>query len=384
MRTLTELVGTTSTTSPSTYGMAVTTLANNNSAQAVATAKALVNDQHRYLLQRYFDNERTVTLSTVGGMNLTLTGTVAIGGVSATLTAVWAYPSCTQYVNFSGSQSRECTFTYNSASITWSVGLLTATTTAISTVGVQNYSIPANVSKIKNDTINVGQLKYQPVFIQSIQDWDNVNFLPYTSDIPQYCFIYNGTLRFWPIPSTTGNIITFNYKARVADMTYADYSTGTLANAGMAVGSTSVTGVGTSWTAYPQNTNVLFLNLYIKADPATGGDGIWYPILQFNSATTLTLALPVVNAPSITTATTYIIGQMPLLQEDFHDMLSYGALRTYFSTIVENSAKFKEYSTLYKERLDLLEDYAGTKQVNVDLGETPNPTNPNLFIYAQN
>lgn len=387
MKTFTELVGTNAITSPQTYGGAFTTLANNNSDQSVATAKSLINDQHRYLLQKYFDNERTVTFSTIGGEDLTLTVGPSANDVSATLTAVWPRITCSQLVNFSDGQQREVLFTNNSATITWTVPLNASATVDISTVGVQFYDIPANVSKIKNDTINVGQLKYQPTFIQSIQDWDMVNFLPYTSDIPNYCFIYNGRLGIFPIPSTTGNVVTFNYKTRVVDMTYQDYATGTLASAGMVVGSTTVTGVGTSWTAFPQNTDIRFLNLYIKATSGSGatggGDGIWYPILKFTSATTLTLALPVTNAPNITATTTYIIGQIPLLHEDFHDMIVYGSLKVYFSSIVDDANKFKQYDLLYKERMLLLEDYAGTKQVNVDLGSTPQAVNPNLFIYAQ-
>ncbi len=88
------------------------------------------------------------------------------------------------------------------------------------------------------------------------------------------------------------------------------------------------------------------------------------------------------NAPNITALTTYTIGQLPILQEDFHDMLVYGGLKTYFSSIVEDTNKYKQYDALYKERLLLLEDYAGTKQVNVDLGLEPNQVNPNLFLYA--
>lgn len=383
MKTFTQLTGDTTTASPSTYGGSFTTLANNNSAQSVATAKSLINDANRYLLQKFFDNERTVTFSTVGGMNLTATATILAGAISATLTAAWTYVTCTQLVTFSDGEQQNVTFTNGSTAITWSVGLNNSVTTALKTAGVQFYNIPANVSKIKNNTINIGQLKYQPTFIESIQDWDAINFLPYNSDIPNYCFIYNGKLGIFPIPSTTGNIITFNYKTKVPDMTYADYATGTLASLGMSVGNTSVTGTGTGWTTYPQNTNIQFLNLYIRADVATGGDGIWYPILQFNSATSLTLALPVVNAPSITTATTYTIGQMPLLQEDFHDMIVYRALKVYFSTIVQNTDKYKQYSDLLKEREMMMDDYLGTKQVNVDLGGTPNPVNPNLFIFAQ-
>ena len=72
---------------------------------------------------------------------------------------------------------------------------------------------------------------------------------------------------------------------------------------------------------------------------------------------------------------------MPLLDEDFHDMLVYGALKIYFSTTVDNENKFKQYETLEKEKLEALQDYSGTKQVNVDLGGTPQAVNPNLFIF---
>lgn len=382
MKTYTALTGTTATTSSTTYGGAFTTLANNNSAQAVASAQSLVNDQHRQLLQRFFDNERTVTLSTVGGQSLTLTGALSINATSATLTASWTKGTVNQLVNFSSGEQRNVLFTNGSTAISWSVGLVSAATTAISSVGVQYYNIPADCSKIKNSTINVGQLKYQPVFIESRQEWDTVNFLPYTSDIPNYCFIYQGQLGIFPIPSTTGNIITFNYKCRVPDFSFVDYSTGTIS--GMTAGSTSVTGTTTSWNTtgkFPLNVNISYFNLFLRVDPPYG-DGMWYPISQFNSDTSLTLAIPVVNAPGITAASTYTIGQMPILQEDFHDMIIYGALKVYYSSTVKDPERFEEYKGLFAERMELLKEYDGTKQVNVDLEDTPNVINPNLFIYS--
>lgn len=118
-------------------------------------------------------------------------------------------------------------------------------------------------------------------------------------------------------------------------------------------------------------------NLHLRITPPSG-DGIWYPILRFTSDTDVLLASPIQNAPSAT-ASAYTIGQLPLLHEDFHDMLVYGALLTYYSSIVSNDAAFKKYSSLYADRLTLLEDYAGTKSVNVDLGPQPVPMNPNLF-----
>lgn len=356
----------------------------NSSTTNTSLGGQLINDQHRYLIQKYFDNEKTVTTTTVGSMSLTLTGSLSASATSATLSSSWAYPTCIQLVNFSDGEQRSVLFTLGSASITWQGGLTSSVTSSITAVGVQAYALPANISKLKDFTVNVGQQKFLPTEIQTRREWDLVNFLPYNSDIPNYFFVYNGFVNIFPIPSTTGYVITFNYKTRVADLSFEDYSTGTLAAGGMVAGSTTVTGLSTNWLSsggYPSSTDISYYNLNIKANPPYG-DGIWYPILQVDSNTSLKTQLPIVNAPNITASTTYTIGQLPLLSEDFHDMLVYGALKTYWSTIVPESNKFKEFDAMYKERLMLLEDYAGTKTaLSVDLGTNPIQQNPNLFTF---
>jgi hypothetical protein len=359
-----------------------TNLSNNTTSANQALGQQLISDQHRYLIQKYFDNERTYTTLTVGAEDLELTGAPALGAVSATLTAAWTGPTTRQLVNFSNGDQRNVLFTQGATNVSWSPALTDAATVDIATVGVQAYSIPANVSKIKNNTITVGQLVYTPSPVQSIQEWTMLNSLPYTSDIPNNFFIYQNQVLFWPIPSSSGNVITFNYKARVPNLTITDYSTGTLSN--ITVGSNLITGVSTSWNttgAFPLNTDLTFFNLYLQITPPSG-EGIWYPILRFNSDTSLTLAMPIQNAPSAT-ATSYTIGQLPLLQEDFHDMLVYGSLMTYFTSIVSDSNKFNMFKTMYDERLTLLEAYAGTKSVNVDLGPQVVPANPNLFLFGR-
>lgn len=359
-----------------------TNLSNNSSTANDTLMGQLISDRHRYSIQKYFDNERTYTTVTIGATTLTLTGSLASGATSGTLNSAWTSISCQQLVVFSNSNQRTVYFTQGSTTITWKTGLTATATTSISTVGVQSYPIPPTVSKIKNDTITVGQLVYTPAPVQSIQEWTILNALPYTSDIPNYFYIYNNQVNFWPIPSTSGNIITFNYKGRTPDLSFADYSTGTLS--GIAVGSNSITGASTSWNAtggYPLNTDLTFFNLFLQITPPKG-EGIWYQIQSFQSDTALTLLQPIQNAPS-STATSYTIGQLPLLAEDFHDMLVYGALMTYFTSIVKDKEKFQMYKAMYDERLELLEAYGGTKSVNVDLGPQPVPNNPNLFIYSQ-
>ena len=358
-----------------------TNLSNNTSSTNSALGGQLISDQHRYLIQKYFDNERTYTTVTIGAEDLVLTGAPVAGDTSATLTTAWDNISCQQLVVFSNSDQRTVNFIQGSTAITWQPALSDAATVDITTIGVQFYPIPANISKIKNDTITVGQLVYTPAPVQSIQEWTMLNALPYTSDIPNYFYIYNNQVGFWPIPSSSGNVISFNYKGRVPDLSFADYSTGTLSS--IAVGDNTITGSSTSWNTtagYPLNTDLSFFNLYLKITPPSG-DGIWYPIARFTSDTEVILASPIQNAPSAT-ASAYVIGQLPLLQEDFQDMLVYGALKTYYTSIVDNDRAYTKYSAEYEARLELLEAYAGTKSVNVDLGPGITPRNPNLYTYA--
>lgn len=375
-KSFTQLVG---NTTPGAYPGSFTDLSQNNSASNVSLGKALINTQHKYYLQKFFDNENSLSFITVGPQDLTLTGVLVTGATTGTLSSVWTYLTCQQLVVFSNSEQRTVRFTQGSAAISWLPALTSGATVSISTQGVQAYPLPANVSKIKNTTITIGQLQYTPSAVRSIQDWTYLNALPYNSDIVNQFFIYQNQLLFWPIPSSTGSVATLNYKSRVPDMTYADYAVGTIS--GATVGSNAITGTSTVWSAFPQNTDLSYINLMFKIDPPDG-DGLWYPIQRFTSATAMTLNLPMVNVNELTSAT-YIIGQFPLLQEDFCDLLVYSSLAVYYSSIVKDSDKFKMYETLTKQREDMMTGYLADKSINVDLGESPASNNPNLFIFAQ-
>ena len=65
------------------------TLSQNTSTANDSLADILLNDQHRYLLLRFFDNERTFSITTVGPLQLTLTAAPSAGDKSATLTSAW-------------------------------------------------------------------------------------------------------------------------------------------------------------------------------------------------------------------------------------------------------------------------------------------------------
>lgn len=284
-----------------------TNLSTNTSTTNATLMGQLVNDAHRYLLQKYYFNEVSTTITTLSQ--------------------------------------------------------------------VQFYDLPFDFSKNKTDTITTGQLKWTPTEILSRQDWDKLNVFPYYADFPSNYFIWNNQLGFYPIPSTAGNTITYNYKRRPTELTIADYSTGTVTATN---GSTSIVGAGTGFLAnyLPSAGSVLPLNLWIKITPPKG-DGNWYKISSITSATVLTLVN--VYTGGTTSGASYTIGQMPLLLEDFHDLLVYRPLIIYFSSINIDAKKAEEFKSLYEDGETRLSEYANSKTVNPNLRSKINSMNPNLF-----
>lgn len=419
-----------------------TDLSQNNTSSNVARGNYLMNIEHRYLLQKYFSNEGSYSISTIGSSTQTLTAAPAINAKSATLSVAWAFPTCTTVVTFSDGEVQNVLFTNGSTAITWPTALIgtqfnttaiipagatsatlqtawsTATqttltafsdgstksvtftngsttiswtgglvqavsayvntsvmTTSISTGGVQFYRMPPNYSKLKDVTITVGNLKWTLDEIRTREEWDKLNVFPYYANIPKNFFIYpggdkGGMIGIWPIPSSTGNIITFNYKFRVPDLSIADYSTGTV---GVSNGGTTITGSGTSWAV---TTNTQLESRWIQI-PQPTGDNLWYQIASIDSTTSLTLYQPYQG--TTVASGTYTIGQMSLLPEDFQDMLFLKALVYYFSSIVQDKAKRDGFEEEYNRKLTLLAEYSGSNTVQVNLSRRINERNPNLY-----
>lgn len=251
------------------------------------------------------------------------------------------------------------------------------TFTTVTVANQQAYLLPPNYSKLKDVTVNVGTIKYTPIEVLTRQDWDQLNFITYTSDIPAYFFIYNGYLNIYPSPSSNGNTITFNYKMSFADMSIEDYSTGTITSAA----STLVTGATTAWTTpFFAAASTLYQNLYLRVTPPSG-DGQWYLINNFSTATTLITQKSVQYTP-LASGASYVIGQMPLLQEDFHDLLVYRPLMIYYASINPDAARHGEFKGLYEDGIKMLENYAGGKTISIDLSAQPAMINPNLFYIS--
>lgn len=433
-------------------------LSQNSSAANLARGINLANIEQRYLLQKYFANEGSFSIQTIGQTGFTLasavpiastsctlntawpyqttqaqltfsdgevilgtftngsttvtwqpaitgtifytTNTIATGATSATLAVAWVATSGSYLVSFSDGSTKTVTLTKNATTMTWAGGLagnvlgqfFTSTILAASSAiigGVQFYPFPPNYSKLKDITITVGVLRWTLTEIRTREEWDNLNVFPYYASIPSKFFIYpggdhGGQIGIWPIPSTTGNVLTYNYKFRVPDLSIADYNTdpnnvpATITGAGTISvnnGSMSVTGAGTAFTP---TSNAQLESRWLRI-PQPSGDNLWYQIASVNSTTSITLYQPYqgINV----SGATYTVGQMPLIAEDFQDMLLWKILQYYYTSIVDNPKKREEYKQDYDTKLALLEEYSGSNTVNVNLSpKRAFRGNPNSFV----
>lgn len=355
------------------------TLSQNSTSDNLTLAAQLANIEHRYLLQKYFSNETSFTSQTIGNQNLTVTAPILSGATSATLSTAWPYLTNTTYITFDNTNEdvRLVTLNYNSTAISWSTALTGNASTAIQVQGLQFYKMPPNYSKLKTLTITQGNLKWTPTEILTREEWDLLNVFPYYSDIPNNYFIYPGgdhgaQIGIYPIPSTTGNTITFNYKSRIPDLSLADYATGTVS---VTNGSMTITGSGTTFVP---TSNIGNESRWIQISQPKG-DNLWYQVASVDSATQITLYSPYQGIT--VSGGSYTLGQMPILMEDFHDMLVWKPLVYYYTSIVDNKGKRDQYQELYDEKLKMLNDYAGSKTINVNLGRGAVRMNPNLFPY---
>jgi hypothetical protein len=480
-------------------------LSQNTTPENLTRAAYLANIEHKYLMQKFFANEGSYNINTIGQTTLTLAAAVPIGSTSITLASAWQYQTTQAQLTFSDGEVVLGNFTNGSTSVTWQPAtqglmyLLTASllagatsatlqsawtgtstayltsfsdgstkvvtytngSTAISWIGglagaqgnqiftstiasgskatiggVQFYPFPPNYSKLKDLTITVGVLKWTLTEIRSREEWDNLNVFPYYASIPSKFFIYpggdkGGQVGIWPIPSSTGNVIGYNYKFRVPDLSLPDYgsltysalvgsltigdtitagavtgiiesftatnisignvsgtfaagafttgngSSGTLgavATVSVTQGSTAVTGTS---TAFVPTVNQQLESRWIQFAQPTG-DGLWYQIQNISSTTGITLYQPY-QGTTITTATGFTIGQMPLIAEDFQDLPLWKSLQQYFTSIVEKENLAGEYKDMYDRKIALLSEYSGSNTTNVNLSRRRTRGNPNLY-----
>lgn len=248
--------------------------------------------------------------------------------------------------------------------------------TLSTTASTQFTNLPYDCDQVREiAVIPTGQtIRYTPQLSPSRTHWDELNLVTFTSDIPQWYFVFAGQVGLWPIPASTGNTINVTQKSRVIDLSVADYTTGSVS--AVTSGATTVTGSGTSWTAQ-------MVGRYIQiaySNTANTGDGLWYEISAVASATSLTLTRAYGGTTIAAGSATYTIGQMPLLPEAFHDTPWKGASAQYWKK--EMDERGTSFQTDYDRDLaDLIRTYSSaTTSMVIDSGDDWNIINPNLTV----
>lgn len=241
----------------------------------------------------------------------------------------------------------------------------------------QFYNLPPQVKKIINVTVSIGSVLWQPKECPSRQYWDSLNVITFYQDFPSYFFIYNGQLGIYPIPASSSNVITMNYKTRIVDLSMADVDQST--NSTTVAITTNTTTVTASGATFKQWMAGQWIRIPFSSTDSADGDNQWYQIDTVTSTTVLVLKNAYTGAT--VTSASFTIGQVSLLPEDYQDLPLYRMGLIYYTTRFPDPARAKIYEELWDRGEAKLNEEFGSKTSSVVLTDTDEAiTNPNLFV----
>lgn len=262
--------------------------------------------------------------------------------------------------------------------------------------GERSYEVPDNFRKIQDLYVTVGTTVYMPEAVFDPVHWKLI--LAYqlgTSDIPMFYYREGNKLHFAPIPASDGNVITVRGRLTQADLSIADYTTGTITSvpytttftAIVASGATSATlSAGFAFTTgdyqitfssgeirmasfTSASTAVTWDNELTEAATATitiststggsiitasgttftadmvgrfiritettaagGGDGLWYEIGTYFDSTHIALVKAYLGTSLSGATASYTIGQVPLIPEAYQIAIIWRSVAMYWDS----------------------------------------------------
>lgn len=194
------------------------------------------------------------------------------------------------------------------------------TLTTSTVASQQYYYYPVGTVGVDSATILIGSMRYTLTPIYSQYTWNQLNAMQIQpTAIPQFIFPRRDDYGVWPIP-TAAYTLELNRFLRDRNMLIDDYSIGTVA---LTAGSTTITGTSTVWTA------AMVGRWFTINDPTAVGQGYWYRIGSWTSATSMELETD--WAGSTASGITYLVGESPELPEDAHTLLPAGTAADYYA-----------------------------------------------------
>lgn len=246
--------------------------------------------------------------------------------------------------------------------------------TLLTVASQQFYYLPYDMDQVESVNVVVGSQTRTPKMVHSREHWDKLNFTSFTSDYPEFCYVYAGQLGLWPKPASSSNTITLNGKIRMADLNTADDTSRTITT--LANGSTALT-VSGGLTAQ----HVGFWIRPTFSTTANTGDGNWYEIASVTNSTTAVLARAYGGASISAGTAACTIGQMSLLPEDFQDLPVLKSSETYWG-LKGNDKKAALFGNKYKEVMAAMVDQYVSLVTDpvIDNGGEKEIINPNLTV----
>jgi len=378
------------TTLRATYGVDTKNTASANLTQG----DEWMNDYHRKLLSKadwpFLHKVREITsyaptstitaavtgIITATGTILTITGTEVKFSTTGTLPSGLSTDTTYYMIYQSATTFKVATSMANALAGTAVTIADTGTGTHTAEIQTIMQPLPYDVDLIESVYVIVSGQRYTPQPCPSRKMWDQLNSSDQSTTTPAWWFVYDGEIGLYPRLSDAGYVIGLNCKIRVPDLNIANYTTGTVDI--VTNGSHKVTGSGTSWTTPMVGR---WIRITHSDTAASSGDGEWYQISAIESTTVLYLDRPC-GGRSLTTGASaaYIIGQMPLLPEAYHDLPEiYAAFRYWLKEDDTRATEFR--NLLIDGQNELMQSY-GVNDLSMvlDSGEDEPYINPNLYI----
>ena len=204
------------------------------------------------------------------------------------------------------------------------------------TASSQYYPYPADLQSIEGMFITVGSVNFPLRIINSRMDWEQLNaILIQASALPQFYFPRRDDFGVWPIPQATytGNI---SYRYYDRPLSVADYTNGTVV---MTINSTTVTGTNTTFTPAMVGRQITI------TDPTIYGQGYWYRISGYTSATQITISRAWVNATTASVA--FKVGEVPNIPPEGQICLINGVTADFYSGMRKDLKNATGYENMF-------------------------------------
>lgn len=213
------------------------------------------------------------------------------------------------------------TFTIGGVTTNTFTYTLLASVAGVAATPTQYFPLPPGQVNIEAVYVTIGY-KYNLKLINSEQRWNEINAIPFQpTTFPQFFFPRRDDFGIWPIPQTTyPGSISYHYRDR--NLSVADYNTGTVT---VTNASNLVTGSGTTFTP------AMVGRWLTITDTTVAGQGYWYRIASYTSATVI--GLDKVWSGTTSSGASFNIGETPELPEEGHMILVHGATADFYSNL---------------------------------------------------